>query len=44
MRLTVEFTAQYRVNGGAPQALPPIRRTYETRYRVQEVQPVLTAR
>ena len=44
VRLTVEFVAQYRVNGGAPQALPPIRRTYETSYRVQEVQPVLTAR
>lgn len=44
VRLLVEFTAQYRVNGGAPQALPPLRRAYETSYRVQEAQPVLTGR
>ena len=44
VRLLAEFTAHYRVNGGAPQALPPLRRTYETSYRVQEVQPVLTGR
>ncbi|MGD9890187.1 MAG: hypothetical protein AB7U18_02690, partial [Dehalococcoidia bacterium] len=44
VRLMVEFTAQYRINGGAPQGLPPLRRTYETSYRVQEVQPVLTGR
>lgn len=44
VRLTVEYSAEYRVNGGAPQPLPPIRRTYEAGYRVQEVQPVLTNR
>jgi hypothetical protein len=42
--LTIEFAAEYRVNGGAAQALPPIRRTYESSYRVQEIQPVLTSR
>ena len=44
VRLTVEYSAEYRVNGGAPQLLPPVRRTYEAGYRVQEVQPVLTNR
>ncbi len=44
VRLTVEYAAEYRVNGGPPQPLPPIRRTYEAGYRVQEVQPVLTGR
>jgi hypothetical protein len=44
VRLTVEYAAEYRVNGGAPQPLPPVRRTYEAGYRVQEVQPVLTSR
>ena len=39
---TVEFAAEFRVNGGGPQALPPIRHTYETDFRVQELQPVLT--
>lgn len=42
--LTIEFTAAYRINGGAAQALPPIRRSYESSYRVQEIQPVLTSR
>ncbi|MDA8218667.1 MAG: hypothetical protein M0Z94_13740 [Dehalococcoidales bacterium] len=42
--LTVDFAAEFRVNGGAPQGLPTIRRTYESGYRVQEVQPVLTSR
>ena len=42
--LTIEFTAEYRINGGATQALPPIRRSYESSYRVQEIQPVLTSR
>ena len=42
--LTIEFAAEYRVNGGAAQALPPIRRSYESSYRVQEIQPVLTSR
>ena len=44
VRLTISFAAEYRVNGGAPRGLPAIRRTYETGYRVQEVQPVLTNR
>ena len=42
--LTIEFAAEYRVNGGAAQALPPIRQTFESSYRVQEIQPVLTSR
>ncbi|WP_291990136.1 hypothetical protein [Luteitalea sp.] len=42
--LTIEFTAEYSINGGAVQALPPIRRSYESSYRVQEIQPVLTSR
>ena len=41
VRLTISFAAEYRVNGGAPQGLPTIQRTYETGYRVQEVQSVL---
>jgi hypothetical protein len=42
LQLTIEFAAEFRVNGGAPQALPPIRRTYSSSHLVQEVQPVLT--
>jgi len=42
--LTIEFTAEYRINGAAAQALPPIRRRYESSYRVQEIQPILTSR
>ena len=42
VRLTAEFRAEYSVNGGAPQPLPPIRHTYENDFRVQELQPVLT--
>ncbi len=42
--LMIEFAAEYRINGGAAQALPPIRRSYESSYRVQEIQPVLTSR
>jgi len=41
VRLTIEFAAEFQVNGGAPEPLPTIRRTYESRYRVQEVQAVL---
>ena len=44
IRLTVEFSAEFRVNGGPPEGLPPIRRTYESGYRVQEVEPVLVGR
>lgn len=42
--LTADFAAEFRVNGGAPQGLPTIRRTYESAFRVQEIQPVLTSR
>ena len=42
--LTADFAAEYRVNGGTPQGLPTIRRTYQSTYRVQEVQPVLASR
>ncbi|MDE3075208.1 MAG: hypothetical protein KGJ86_07240, partial [Chloroflexota bacterium] len=43
VRVTVEYDAEFRVNGGGPQGLPPIIRTYEHDYPVQEIQPVLTA-
>jgi hypothetical protein len=43
VRLAVEFAAQYRVNGGPAEVLPPVRRTYEASYRVQEAQSVLAA-
>jgi len=39
--LTVQFAAQYQVNGGAPQPLPTIRHTYENTYPVQEAQAIL---
>jgi len=42
--LTVDFAAEFRVNGGAPEPLPGMRRTYQSGYRVQEVQAVLTTR
>jgi len=42
VRCTVGWSAEYRVNGGGPQGLPAIHRTYESDYRVQELQPVLT--
>jgi hypothetical protein len=42
VRCTVQWSAEYRVNGGGPQALPAIHHTYESDYRVQELQPVLT--
>jgi hypothetical protein len=44
VRLTVEFAAEFRVNGAGPFGLPPIRRTYEAAHRVQEIQPVLITR
>jgi hypothetical protein len=44
LRLSVEFAAEFRVNGQAPEPLPSMRRTYETGYRVQEVQAVLATR
>ena len=39
--LTVEFAAEYRVNGGAPQPLPSIQHAFTTTYRVQEAQSLL---
>lgn len=44
VRMTAEFAAEFRVNGGGPQGLPPVRRTYESAFRVQEIQPVLVQR
>jgi hypothetical protein len=43
VRCTVEYDAEFRVNGGGAQPLPPIIHTYEHNYLVQELQPVLTA-
>jgi len=39
--LTVEYGAEFRVNGGAPQPLPAIRHTYQAIHRVQEIQSIL---
>lgn len=45
VRVTVEYAADYRENGGSPQTLPSIRRPYDSGgYRVQEAQAVLTGR
>jgi len=44
LNMTVTFSVDYRVNGGAPQELPPITRTSQMTYRVQEIQTVLTSR
>jgi hypothetical protein len=44
IRLTVGFAAEFRVDGGPAQALPPTERTYDARYRVQEIQSVLVGR
>jgi hypothetical protein len=44
VRVDVEYAAEFRVNGGPPQALPSITRTFESSYRVQEIQSVLTRR
>ena len=41
VRMTAEFAAEFSVDGGAPQSLPSVRRTYESTFRVQEIQPVL---
>jgi hypothetical protein len=43
VRLTVEFGAEYRIDGAGPFGLPSVARTYETTHRVQEIQPVLVA-
>lgn len=42
VRLAVTFNAEYRVNGGPPQALPSITQAVDYSYRVQEVQSILT--
>lgn len=44
VRVDVEYAAEFRVNGGPPQALPATSRTYGAAYRVQEIQSVLTRR
>jgi hypothetical protein len=44
VRLTVEYAAEYRVNGGPPSGLPSVVRAHGAAYRVQEVQPVLILR
>jgi hypothetical protein len=44
VRMTAEFGAEFRVDGGGPQGLPSVRRTYGSAFRVQEVQPVLVQR
>ena len=40
--LTIEWNVEYRVNGGAPQQLPPVARPYPAIYPVQELQPIIT--
>jgi hypothetical protein len=42
LTLVIEWGAEYRVDGGAPQALPPLQRTYLATHRVQEIQPIIT--
>jgi hypothetical protein len=42
LSLTVDFTAEFRVNGRGPEPLPSMRRTYQSSFRVQEIQAVLT--
>jgi hypothetical protein len=43
VRLSVEFAAEFQVNGGPSERLSSMLQTYETAYPVQESQPVLTA-
>ena len=43
IQLTVQFAAQYQVNGGVPQGLPPIEHSYRTNLPVQQVQTTLSA-
>jgi hypothetical protein len=38
--LAIDFSVDYRVNGGAWLALPPLERTYQMRLQVQQVQAV----
>ena len=42
--VTAEYSAEYSVNGGPPQGLPSVRRTYGSDFQVQEIQPVLVQR
>jgi hypothetical protein len=44
IQVTVVFAAQYQVNGGAGQGLPPMSRTYTAAYQVQEAQSLLKSR
>ena len=44
VQLTVEFSADYSVNGGPRQPLATARRTYSAAYRVREIQAVLAVR
>src|SRR5262249_34198166 len=41
IRVTAEYSAAFRVDGGAWQGLRTVRRTYGTGHRVQEIQTVL---
>jgi len=43
VQLTVVFNAEFQVDGGGPQGLPPMAHTYASNYRVQEAQAILTA-
>ncbi len=42
--VTINFSVQYRVNGGAWQALDPITRSFTSPYPVQQLQSILTGR
>jgi hypothetical protein len=42
--LTINFAVQYRINGGAWQALDPITRSFASAYPVQQLQSILTGR
>jgi hypothetical protein len=44
VRVTAEFSADFRVDGGGTQGLPAVRRTYGDSFRVQELQTVLVQR
>jgi hypothetical protein len=42
--VSINFSVQYRVNGGAWQALDPITRSFTSAYPVQQLQSILTGR
>jgi hypothetical protein len=44
IQVTVVFAAQFQVNGGAAQGLPPMSHTYTATYPVQEAQSLLKSR